>query len=71
MPMGPGKYDAACTVLRESTGAQAVVAIVLNGVRGTGFSVQVAQPDRLPPLVLADLLDHVARELRAVPRGTP
>ena len=40
MPIGPGKYDDACTAARESTDAAAVILIVLDGRHGSGFSVQ-------------------------------
>jgi len=65
MPQGPGKYDSECTLVREMAQAQAAIVIVLNGRRGTGFSVQTQTP--LGPAVLADLLDQVVRELRASP----
>lgn len=38
--LGPGKYDAECTQVRESTNAAGVVLIVLDGDRGHGFSTQ-------------------------------
>lgn len=62
MPEGPGKYDSACTMARMLTNGQAVVLVVLNGVRGSGFSVQASEP--VPPAVLADLLESVVGELR-------
>lgn len=40
MPVGPGKYDDACTAARLATGAGAVALIVLGGNLGAGFSVQ-------------------------------
>jgi hypothetical protein len=62
MAHGPGKYDDACTAARESTQAEAVVLLVLNGDRGTGFSVQALGQDI--SAALPDLLEHVAREIR-------
>jgi hypothetical protein len=62
MASGPGKYDAICTVARETAGAQALVLIVLNGRHGSGFSVQSTRP--LDPPVLVDLLQHVVDQLR-------
>jgi hypothetical protein len=47
MTAGPGKYDAACTVARETTGAAAVVLIVLNGKDGSGMSVQAEGADQI------------------------
>lgn len=40
MSVGPGKYDAECTQVRESTDAVGVVLAVVGGDRGSGFSVQ-------------------------------
>ena len=62
MPAGPGKYDRYCTEVRVRTGAEAVVLIILNGDRGSGFSVQ-AQGQELPPAALADLLQRVIDQL--------
>lgn len=62
MAIGPGKYDRAATVARESTHAEALVLIVLNGELGSGFSVQAHAP--VAPGVLANMLEHVAQRLR-------
>ena len=44
MPIGPGKYDDLCTLLRERAGigeqGGGVLVIVLGGNRGNGFSCQ-------------------------------
>ncbi len=40
MAQGPGKYDDLTTYVREKSGAEAVVVIVLGGKKGHGFSVQ-------------------------------
>jgi hypothetical protein len=40
MAEGPGKYDNACTVARETTNAAAVILIVVGGELGHGFSIQ-------------------------------
>lgn len=70
MAAGPGKYDAEATAARESAKAGAVVLIVLDGDRGSGFSVQVLSPgvlERLP-----GLLRHMAADIEAdVQRATP
>lgn len=44
MATGPGKYDDACTVARESTAAEAVLLVVIDGSKGSGFSVQATDP---------------------------
>ncbi len=36
----PGKYDEVCTYVRELTQAEGVILIVINGMVGSGFSVQ-------------------------------
>lgn len=61
MPMGPGKYDHWCTLVREGTHADGVVLIVLNGDRGAGFSVQAVRGMQVP---LADMLEDVVQQLR-------
>lgn len=61
MAHGPGKYDPLATYVRESAHAEAVAVIVINGSRGTGFSVQgTANVQEFLP----DLLDHMAAEIR-------
>jgi len=42
MPVGPGKYDDACTAVRVATEAHAIVLIVIDGNQGSGFSVQAS-----------------------------
>ena len=44
MATGPGKYDEAATQAMLATGARVVVLAVLNGYRGSGFSVQTETP---------------------------
>lgn len=69
MPIGPGKYDAACTDVREKTKAAGVLLIVLGGEHGNGFACQTA-PEAL--LYLPELLEAVAEQIRRDgPFGTP
>lgn len=56
-----GKYDEECTFMREHTRAEGVVLVVLNGERGTGFSVQGPMHVHA---ALPDVLEHIAREIR-------
>jgi hypothetical protein len=61
---GPGKYDDLCTFVREQVGAAengAVMVVVLNGNRGTGFSVQ---GDPKIAQVMPDLLESVVKQMR-------
>jgi hypothetical protein len=61
MPLGPGKYDAVLTEVREKTGGD-VILIVLNGNLGHGFSAQVSIEGmvRIP-----SLLRQVARDIES------
>lgn len=66
--LGPGKYDAETAVLRESTGAALVVACVIRGRLGHGFSLQV-DVDRMPdisplPAMLRGIADQIEQDLR-------
>ena len=65
-PVGPGKYDDACTAAMTATGAEAIVLVVIDGDRGNGFSVQshnLANAMRLPRL-LRDVADGIEADLR-------
>ena len=61
MPLGPGKYDDACSAARDKTGGS-VLLIVVRGAKGSGFSCQA---DLETLLSLPDILEGIARELRA------
>jgi hypothetical protein len=63
MPLGPGKYDDLCTDIRQQSGADGVVLIVLNGRLGSGFSCQA---DLKRTAQLPDLLEDLARQIRAM-----
>ena len=69
MPAGPGKYDDAATLVRKRTGAAGVVLLVVNGSKGSGFSVQAtpALTAELPKLLraMADEID-VQSQLHAI-----
>lgn len=60
--IGGGKYEKQATEVREATGAEAVVVLVLGGVHGSGFSVQMTDPNHMG--ALADVLERVAEEIR-------
>ena len=60
MPMGPGKYDAECTMMRERLQADGVVLIVFGGVKGTGFDAQLSALLTLAtPQILRDLAKQI------------
>lgn len=66
MPLGPGKYDAICTKVREETGGS-VLLIVINGIYGGGFSVQ-ATPDVVARV--CDILRKTADDIeRSIPKA--
>jgi hypothetical protein len=62
MPIGPGKYDDLCTLVRKRAKASGAVLIVFDGSKGPGFSVQ-ATP--MVTLQLPLLLEQIAADLRA------
>jgi hypothetical protein len=61
MALGPGKYDDLCTHVREKAKAQAAIVIVLNGERGSGFSMQAGLNETLG---LPELLESIAAQIR-------
>jgi len=62
MAIGPGKYDGACSQVRFTTDADAVVLIVIGGKHGSGFSVQCRSDMALD---LAVLLRKLADDIDA------
>lgn len=70
MAIGTGKYDALCTGIRERTGADAVMLIIIGGNRGDGFSLQAAD-DVLGelPLVLRDAAAQLEIDVRITRQG--
>ena len=60
---GPGKYDDACTMAREATGANAAVLIIIDGSKGHGFSVQTR--DERVMFELPTLLRILAKDIEA------
>ena len=66
MTHGAGKYDLECTAVLEATDAQTTVVIVVDGDRGTGFSLSSVRPEdmvRLPTL-LRFVADTIERDMR-------
>ncbi len=61
MAEGKGKYDDACTVLREATNAAGAVIVVIDGIHGSGFSCQ-ASPERTAEL--PEMLELLAKQIR-------
>lgn len=61
MPLGPGKYDPLCTMVREATRAEAVILGVF-GPEGVGFSVQAEE--HVDGLAIANALQLIVDEMR-------
>ncbi len=61
MATGPGKYDVLTTMVREGAKARGCVVIVVEGVQGSGFSIQ-ADPETLA--ALPAMLESMAKEIR-------
>jgi hypothetical protein len=62
MEHGPGKYDRLCTDARERTQARLLVLVVIDGIHGSGFSVQ-ARGGPADVRELAALLREMARQI--------
>jgi hypothetical protein len=65
MALGPGKYDDLCSYVRAQAGiadSGGVAVIVINGNRGSGFSVQ---GDLARTLAMADILEATVKHMRA------
>ncbi len=66
MPIGPGKYDELCTKVREETHALAALLIVIDGVKGSGFSMQTGDLRVLTglPGILRDTACQIEESLK-------
>lgn len=64
MALGPGKYDDMVSLVRQQIGmtdSGGVALIVIGGERGPGFSIQA---DLQTTLLLPDLLETMAKQIR-------
>ena len=59
--IGPGKYDHLATYVREHSGGAAVFVIVIDGMKGSGFSGQTDRPELLRHV--PDLLRNIASQI--------
>lgn len=57
----PGKYDAICTVARETAHAEGVIVVIIKGDHGSGFSVQGTLELNYQ---LPDILEFMAKQIR-------
>lgn len=65
MADGPGKYDPECVKVMEETEAEIVMLAIINGSKGTGFSVTSFHQDikeKLPKILrnIADQIEGVS-----------
>jgi hypothetical protein len=60
MPLGPGKYDALATYVRQKAKASGAMVMIFGGSKGEGFSIQ-ASPELT--LRLPELLRYIANEI--------
>lgn len=67
MAIGPGKYDDLTTYVREQSNADTAIVIVMDGNKGSGFSVQTRNLKllaRLPDL-LRQMADDIEQDFKA------
>lgn len=62
--IGPGKYDDACTAARVVADAEVAIVLILNGNKGSGFSVQGDINATITIEQVAGMLETVAAEMR-------
>lgn len=63
MPLGPGKYDEECMDVLNKTGALSAMVIVIEGTRGTGFSVKASiGVQRALPGILRAVADQMQED---------
>lgn len=65
MALGPGKYDALVTRIMDEAPAQGVILLIIDGVLGSGFSVQAtAEITASLPTLLREVADGIERDLK-------
>jgi hypothetical protein len=62
--IGLGKYDDACTAARVVANAEVAIVLILNGDKGSGFSVQGDVNAKLTVEQIAGFLEQIAAEMR-------
>lgn len=66
---GPAKYDDICTVARLASGAQSCILIVIEGNKGTSFSIQAtAQVSLMMPAALRSMANEIEKQNKATLR---
>lgn len=69
MAMGPGKYDDLTSIVRTRAAAAGVIVMVIDGKRGSGFSVQAtAEVTARLPRLLRVIADGIEGDLKGKPK---
>lgn len=64
--IGPGKYDQLCTSVRVQSQAKTAIILIINGNKGSGFSMQTSDPreeERLPA-ILRTMADQIESDMK-------
>ena len=65
MALGPGKYDDLATFVFERAAASGVIVMVIDGARGSGFSVQAtAEITARLPAILRRVADGIESDFK-------
>jgi hypothetical protein len=65
--LGPGRYDALCTLARARAKARAALLIVIGGEHGDGFSAQLSREDMATVVrVLREVAATLEEDIRAI-----
>ena len=67
MPVGPGKYDGIATAVWEVTKARAVLVAVVDGNKGSGFSMQTSDQTFAfwIPAILRNIADGIEADMKS------
>ena len=62
MALGPGKYDALVTRIMDEAPARGVILLIIDGVLGSGFSVQATvEIAATLPALLREVADQIEK----------
>jgi hypothetical protein len=65
--LGPGKYDALCTLVRHRAHARGAIVVVVGGSDGDGFSAQLSPEDiRIAIKAFREVADQLQADLDAI-----
>jgi hypothetical protein len=68
MTEGPGKYDELASLVRNVADARAVIVVIIDGMLGSGFSVQSLGTDltKEVPKLLRELADQIDEDMKNI-----